>query len=313
MNAAVLDEQARRVRAFNRFYTQRIGVLQEGLLDSPFSLTEMRVLYELAHGEAVAASALGAELGLDAGYLSRILRRFEQKGFIARERASDDARRSLITLTDEGRRTFAPYEARSQAQVTMMLEPLAREHREALVSAMDEISDLLALPRAPAPWHLRTHQPGDIGWVIERHGLLYAEEYAFNANFEALVAEIGAKFLREFDPSCERCWIAERGVERLGSIFLVRRSGEEAQLRLLLVEPAARGLGIGKALVDACVAFAREVGYTRIMLWTNAVLLAARHLYEAAGFMLVEEDWHDDFGAPQKGQTWVLQLHGDAR
>lgn len=315
MRGLVPDERIHAVRRFNRFYTRKIGVLKKGLLDSPLSLAEGRVLYELAQREHTTASELAQELGLDSGYLSRLLKGFQAKGLIARTASEGDGRQIVLTLTARGREMFATLDERSRDEIAALLAKLPASDQAGLVAALERVERLLeGRDRRGEPTYiLRLHQPGDIGWVIHRHGLLYAEEYDFNPQFEALVAEIGAKFLRDFDPARERCWIAERGVERLGSIFLVRRSDEEAQLRLLLVEPAARGLGIGKALVDACIAFAREAGYAHVMLWTNAVLHAARHLYEAAGFVLVEEDWHEDFGAPQKGQTWVLQLRGDAR
>jgi DNA-binding MarR family transcriptional regulator/GNAT superfamily N-acetyltransferase len=304
------DARVDAVRSFNRFYTRRIGVLRPRVYGSPWSLTEVRVLYELAHASAApTASELQRALDLDAGYLSRIVRGFEAKGYVRRKRSSEDARRLHLALTAAGRRAFRPLERASQAQIGALLAPLAPDAQQRLVDGMATIETLLGdAPARSAALRLRPHRPGDIGWVIERHGALYAREYGWGARFEALVAEIAAKFLRSFDPARERCWIAERDGRNVGSVFLVRRSRTTAQLRLLLVEPSARGLGIGRALIEECIAFARGAGYRRIMLWTNAGLDAARHLYEQAGFRLVREEPHRSFGKDLVGQTFDLTL-----
>ena len=305
-------EFARRVEAvrhFNRFYTRRIGVLREGLLRSPFSLAEVRVLYEIAHRDEPTAAELSRDLGLDAGYLSRILRDFARKGLVEKRPSKSDGRRSLLRLTKKGRKEFAALNARQDEEVGAMLNELSREDHARLIESMRTIQGLLG-PRAEqkVPYILRPHHPGDMGWVVHRHGVLYSQEYGWDEHFEALVAEIVAKFIRNYDPKRERCWIAEREGEVVGSVFLVRRSKTVAQLRLLLVEPKARGLGIGKRLVDECVRFARQAGYRKIMLWTNDVLDAARHIYEQAGFRLVKEEAHHSFGHDLVGQNWELTL-----
>jgi len=303
-----LDQRITAVRRFNRFYTQKIGVLG-GYLKSPFSLTEVRVLYELAHREHATATQLGRELGIDAGYLSRILRGFERRGFIARTRSDADGRQNVITLTPTGHGGFAPLDARSRDEIAQLLGTLSDAEQAAMIASMSTIERVLgAPPERPAPYLLRAHQPGDMGWVVQRHGVLYAREYGWDETFEALVAEIAAAFIRQFDPKRERCWIAERDGEPVGSVFLVRKSDEVAQLRLLLVEPAARGLGIGRRLVDECVRFARLARYRSITLWTNSVLLAARHLYVEAGFRLTHEEPYHGFGHDLVAETWALDL-----
>ncbi|HEX4568909.1 MAG TPA: helix-turn-helix domain-containing GNAT family N-acetyltransferase [Dongiaceae bacterium] len=297
------------VRRFNRFYTRRIGVLQEGFLRTAFSLTEGRVLYELAHREAVTASALARDLDLDPGYLSRILKGFEARGLITRAASVEDARQSLLSLTPAGRAAFAPLDRRSQEEIGGMLEALPVPSQKRLVAQMAEIESMLGeQPAAAAPYLLRPHRPGDLGWIVHRHGALYAEEYGWDESFEALVAEIAAKFLREFDPRRERCWIAEREGEILGSVRVVRQSDEVAKLRLLLVEPKARGLGLGRRLVEECLRFARLSGYRRMTLWTNDILHAARRIYEQAGFHLTAEEPHRSFGHDLVSQTWERDL-----
>jgi DNA-binding MarR family transcriptional regulator/GNAT superfamily N-acetyltransferase len=298
------------VRHFNRFYTRRIGVLQEGLLKSPFSLAEARVLYELAHRANPAASELARDLGLDAGYLSRILKSFEKLALVRKTPSKSDGRQSILSLTPKGRRTFAALDAQSSEEVRDMAAKLTPAGRGQLADAMQTIERLLGGDEsAPSvPYVLRPHQPGDMGWVAHRHGLLYAQEYGWDESFEALVAEIAAKFIRNFDPQRERCWMAERAGAIVGSVFLVKRSKNVAQLRLLLVEPDARGLGIGRRLVEECIRFARQKGYRKIMLWTNDVLTAARKIYEQAGFRLVEESRHHSFGKDLVGQNWELDL-----
>lgn len=304
-----LQQRADTMRRFNRFYTKKIGVLRQGLLGSPFSLTEARVIYELAHCDQTTATALGRELDLDAGYLSRILRNFLKQGLIRKQPSQTDGRQSLLELTAQGQAAFASLNNRSQVEVTEMLNGLSPSAQDRLVKAMETIEGLLDdRPEPPIPYLLRPHQPGDMGWVVFSHGRLYAEEYGWDEQFEALVASIVAKFLQNYDPKWERCWIAERDGENVGSVFLVKESETVAKLRLLIVEPGARGLGLGSRLVDECIRFARRAGYRKMTLWTNNVLLAARHIYERAGFQLVHEEPHHSFGHDLVGETWELEL-----
>ncbi len=304
-----LDQRVAAVRRFNRFYTQKIGVLREGYLRSPFSLAEARVLYELGQRDRPTASELARDLGLDPGYLSRILGRFARSRLVSSERSASDRRISHLVLTEKGQRAFAQINARSRDEIGAWLGALPGGEQERLVAAMHSIEGLLeARPEAKTPYLIRPHQPGDIGWVVSRHGSLYAEEYGWDETFEALVAEIAARFVRRFDPKRERCWIAEKDGENVGSVFLVRKSAAVAQLRLLIVDPAARGLGIGRRLVEECIAFARRAGYRKIMLWTNDILHAARRIYESKGFRLIAEDRHHSFGHDLVGQTWELRL-----
>jgi DNA-binding MarR family transcriptional regulator/GNAT superfamily N-acetyltransferase len=303
------DRHVEAVRRFNRRYTQQIGVLTRGYLESPFSLAEVRVLYELAHRATPTASELAHDLGLDPGYLSRILRGFRQRGLLARKTSDGDARRSLLRLTSSGRRVFAPLDRRARDQIGAMLLGLDPSDRQRLVGAMHTIETLLgAEPRPGVPYVLRPHRAGDMGWVVQRHGVLYAREYGWDEQFEALVAGIVAKFLQKYDPRRERCWIAEIDGEPVGSVFCVRRSTTVAQLRLLLVDPKARGLGLGTVLVNECLRFGRSAGYRKVMLWTNSVLDAARRIYERAGFRLVREEAHHSFGHDLVGQNWELAL-----
>ncbi len=294
------------VRRFNRLYTQRIGVLHEGLLASPYSLTEVRVLYELAHRDAPTAAELAGALALDPGYLSRILAAFATQRLVTKARHAGDARRAVLGLTAKGRAVFAGLDRRSDADVGAMLAALEPPARRAITTGMRAIEDALA-PRA-APIVLRAPRPGDLGWVVERHGVLYADEYGWDDRFEALVARVVADVVAERDPARDRAWIAEQGDERVGSVFLVAKSRTVAKLRLLLVEPSARGTGLGTRLVDECIAFARGAGYRTITLWTNSVLHAARRIYQRAGFTLVAEAPHALFGPKQLGQTWELSL-----
>jgi DNA-binding MarR family transcriptional regulator/GNAT superfamily N-acetyltransferase len=322
-----IDQQVAAVRRFNRFYTRQIGVLNEGLLKSPFSLTEVRVLYELAHRDGPTATELGRELGLDGGYLSRILRGFAQRGLIERQPSEADGRQSHLRLTSEGRRAADALDARSSEEVGLMLRALSAGEQRRLVEAMRTIETSLGARRErnersqhsdrserrepsgrSASYVIRPHQPGDMGWVVHRHGVLYAQEYGWDERFEALVAGIVAEFIQNFDPRRERCWIAERDGEIVGSVFLVKKSAAVAKLRLLLVEPSARGLGIGRRLVGECVRFARQAGYRTVALWTNDVLHAARRIYQEAGFRLVSEERHQSFGHDLVGQTWELEL-----
>ena len=301
-----LADRADTVRRFNRLYTHQIGVLHEHLLESEFSLTEVRILYELAHRPSLITSDLRRELGLDAGYLSRLIASFEKKGLVEKTRSTADRRAAQLQLTDAGRATFDPLNEASRREVTTMLERLSVPEQCQLVDAMGQIESLLSEP-TPS-YVLRDPQPGDMGWIVHRQGCLYAQEYGWNMEFEALVAEIVARYVREFDKSSERCWIAEKNHKVVGSVFLVRHDETTAKLRLLYVEPSARGLGIGKRLVEECLRFARGAGYRRIMLWTNSVLGDARRIYEKAGFGMIEEAPHHSFGKDLVGQTWARDL-----
>lgn len=304
-----IDRRVEAIRRFNRFYTQRIGVLREGLLQSPFPLTEVRVMYELAHREEPTATELSKELGLDAGYLSRILRDLSKRGLIKKRPSKSDGRQTHLLLTRKGEKEFATLNARSNDEVAAMLSKLPAGEQQRVVAAIHVIEEVLgARPEPKASYLLRPHQPGDMGWIVHRHGVLYAQEYRWDEQFEALVAKIVAEFIQNFDPKRERCWIAEKDAEIVGSIFLVKESKTEAKLRLLMVEPRARGLGIGKRLVAECVRFARQASYKKITLWTNSVLDAARHIYEEAGFHLISEERHHSFGHDLVGQTWELEL-----
>jgi len=322
---AAAGERIAAVRRFNRFYTRRIGVLDQGHLHSPFSLAEVRVLYELAYwpddaGAAPAAAQIGRELGLDAGYLSRMLRTLERRGLVERTPSPSDGRQHHLRLTAAGRSTFADLDARASDDVVALLTPLDEQKQQRLLSAMRTVEAVLAPAPggqvAPTrgdvapPYRLRPPRAGDLGWVVARHGALYAREYGWNERFEALVARIVADFVDHHDPERERCWIGERDGENVGSVFLVRHPDrpDVAKLRLLLVEPSARGLGVGRGLVDECTRFARHAGYRAITLWTNSVLVSARRIYEAAGYRLVDEAPHESFGHDLIGQTWELAL-----
>lgn len=304
-----MDDTIAALRDFSRFYTRRLGLLDRALLGSGYTLAEGRVLYELAHRDGLTAGLIGEELGIDAGYLSRILSGFGKKGFLERTPAPDDARRVVLSLTPAGREAFAPLDRASQAQAGAMMAALSPLDRATLARAMAELRSLLE-PAAPdaAPIVLRPHRTGDLGWIAHRQGLLYAQEYGLDETFEALVAEILARFVRDHDPARERAWIAERGGMVLGSVFLMRDDAETGRLRLLYVEPAARGAGLGRLLVDACIEGARQAGYRRLVLWTNDVLAAARHIYEARGFRLEAEKPHHSFGRDLVGQDWALDL-----
>jgi DNA-binding MarR family transcriptional regulator/GNAT superfamily N-acetyltransferase len=298
------------IRSFNRFYTRQIGVLREGLLKSPFSLAELRVLYEIAHRKQPTAAELCQQLGLDPGYLSRILRGFEKRGLISKSASQMDGRQNLLVLTGRGRKTFAALDARQSEEIATMLRQLPPTGQARLVQAMRSIQSVLgASPEPKTPYILRSHQPGDMGWVVHRHGVLYAQEYGYDETFEALVAEIVAKFIQHFDPKRERCWIAEKDGEIVGSVFLVKKSKAVAKLRLLLVEPSARGLGIGRRLVDECLRFARQVGYKKMVLWTQSELPAARHIYQKAGFTLAQQKKHQSWGRNDLvSQVWERKL-----
>ena len=308
--------QIARVRAFNRDYTRRIGVLSEGLLDSPYSLTEVRVMYEIAHRSGVTAGELAAELDLDRGYLSRMLKGFETSKLLVRTPAPEDGRRQHLRMTPAGLRVFAPLEKRSQEQVRGMLSALDEQRRRILLEAMDTIQNALGEKgqgekvQLDRQLTLRGHRPGDMGWVVQRHGEIYHQEYGWNEEFEALVAEITAEFVRKLDVTRDRCWIAEHQGRRVGCIFLVAKDATTAKLRLLLVDPDARGLGVGRKLVAECVRFARATGYRKIVLWTQETLTAARHLYTEAGFVKTAREPHRSFGHDLIGETWERELHG---
>jgi len=352
------NDPVQAVRRFNRFYTGQIGVLQEHLLHSQFSLTEVRVLYELAHSERVTGVELCQELGLDRGYLSRMLQSFEKQRLIKTTPCPADRRRIFLSLTRKGQKVFTPLDRRSSEEVASMLKRLSPAQQEKLLGAMREIEGALNLtpkptlsqktrkngapcekhltaefaevpqrtqrdaasrqsaispshptPRSGPAYILRQHRPGDMGWVVQRHGELYWKEYGYDERFEALVAKIVAEFIQNFDPKHERCWIAEKDGERVGAIFLVKKSKTAAKLRLLLVEPSARGLGIGKRLVSECVNFGRQAGYKKILLWTQSELHAARHLYEQAGFKRTAQKPHQSWGRKDLvAETWELAL-----
>jgi DNA-binding MarR family transcriptional regulator/N-acetylglutamate synthase-like GNAT family acetyltransferase len=299
------------VRGFNRFYTKRIGVLQQGWLGSPFPLAEARVLFELAHHQQPTATDLGRELALDAGYLSRMLRDFERRGLVRRTRAAEDGRRANLSLTRAGQSAFAALNQQTHDDVAAMLKGVPPADQERLVSAMRVIEEVLGERVAPAPvsYVIRPPHAGDLGWVVHRQGLLYAEEWGYDARFEALAAAIVAEFVNNLQPARERCWIAEKDGQIVGSVFLVRKTNTVAKLRLLLVEPAARGLGIGSRLIDACVVVARRAGYRKITLWTQSELAAARRLYRKAGFTLTAKKPHDSFGRTGLvAETWERKL-----
>ncbi|MFN3744410.1 MAG: GNAT family N-acetyltransferase [Hyphomicrobiaceae bacterium] len=309
-NSSPLPEDVAAIRRFSRFYTRQLGLLAESLHASPYSLSEARVLYELAHGRDITASDLTRELGIDAGYLSRMLKKFEEQGLIHRTPAEDDARRAVITLTPKGQAAFAPLDRGSHEGVVAMLEKVAPPDRPRLVAATKTIARLLGAPAPTAePYILRGLETGDAGWITHRQAVIYAREYGWtDPRLEALVAEILSKFISNFDPKHERAWIAERDGEVVGSVFVTRASAEVAQLRLLYVEPSARGLGLGRRLVDECIRFARAKRYKMLMLWTHDVLVPAIRIYAAAGFNLIKEERHNEFGHDVNGQFWELAL-----
>jgi DNA-binding MarR family transcriptional regulator/GNAT superfamily N-acetyltransferase len=309
-SAQIPPDRIAAVRRFNRFYTRQIGLLDEGLLSSPLSLTQARTLYELAHREQSTAAELCDALGLDPGYLSRILSGFEKNRLLEKKESPKDARQTLLALTEKGRQVFGPLNARSDEQVESILSKLSPARQSDLLSSMRTVESLLGPDtKSTKSYVLRQHHPGDMGWVVWRHGVLYSQEYGYDERFEVLVAEIAAEFVEKLDPARERCWIAERDGENVGSVFLVKKSQTVAKLRLLLVEPSARGLGIGKQLVEECVRFARRAGYKKILLWTQSELAAARGIYESAGFKVVAKEKHDSWS--RKGlvaETWELKL-----
>jgi DNA-binding MarR family transcriptional regulator/GNAT superfamily N-acetyltransferase len=305
----VAGQRIAAVRRFNRFYTRQIGVLRKTYLDSPYSLGEMRVLYELAHGDGATASDIGRALDLDAGYLSRVLRNFEKRGLITRKASPKDARQSHLALTARGRRTFAPIERRSQRDVSDMLGKLETAEQARLVAAMNEIETLVGGEQEPAPAIvLRGPRHGDFGWIVTRHAELYGQEYGWTEPFEGLCAQIVADFANKNDRKRERCWIAELNGENVGSIMLVKDTDSVARIRLLLVDPKARGFGLGQRLTDECIRFARAAGYKKITLWTHKVLTAARHIYRKAGFKLMRSEKHKSWGKPVVSEHWDLEL-----
>lgn len=309
MTTPQLEERISAVRHFNRFFTRQIGVLREGLLHSAYSLTEARILYELAHGNDVTATALCRALGLDPGYLSRTLAGLEQQGIIDKVRAENDGRQRFLRLTAQGEQIFAPLEQRARDEVGEWLNELSEGEQQRLLQAMQTIEGIFDKGlKFSEPFFLRPHEPGDMGWVTHRHGVLYAQEYGWDERFEALVAQIVADFINQYNPARERCWIAEMGGEIVGSVFVVQSSETAAKLRLLLVEPKARGLGLGSRLVEECIRFARRTGYQTLTLWTNDVLKEARHIYQKAGFTRVAQEAHHSFGHDLVGETWTLDL-----
>jgi DNA-binding MarR family transcriptional regulator/GNAT superfamily N-acetyltransferase len=312
MRGAKHSDPISSLRRFNRFYTRQIGVLQEGLLETDFSLTESRVLYELAHTAEATAKALCAQLGLDPGYLSRILRAFAKKGLLRKSASPADGRESLLDLTQKGRQAFATLNARSSQKIAALLQKLSPAEQKQLIDATGAIERLLGGPPAPSKtpdlYLLRSHQPGDMGWVVHRHGLLYAQEWGYDEQFEALVAAIVAEFIQNYNPKRERCWLAEKDGEVAGSVFLVEKSKTVAKLRLLLVEPSARGRGIGRLLVEECIRFARQAGYKKVALWTQSELQAARRVYKQAGFRLLQSKPHHSWGKDLVSEIWELEL-----
>ena len=311
MSLQSLDDRVRFVRKFNRFFTRKIGVLREGLLHTPYSLTEARILFEIAQNDRVTAAELCRELGLDAGYLSRILARLEQQGLLEKVASEQDARQRFLSLTKAGNEAFQDLDQRSQAEVSEMLSELREDEQQRLLRAMQTIASMYEKGQGfkySEPFFLRSPEPGDMGWVVHRHGILYAQEYGWNEQFEALVARIVSDFTTSFNSARERCWIAEMAGEIVGSIFLVQANETTAKLRLLLVEPKARGLGLGTRLVEEVIRFARRCGYEKIVLWTNSVLVEARHIYQKVGFVLVETEEHHSYGKDLIGETWELKL-----
>lgn len=305
MESTTLEVTTSKVREFNRFYTQRIGILQDNFLDSPFSLTKVRILYELAHNDKLSVSSISKELGLNIGYLSRIISEFVKKGLVYKNRSKDDGRISYLELTERGRNVYEPLEKISQESILTLLKDIPQTSQKDLLAAMGEIKSIIS--KSDSSFILRDPQPGDYGWIISHQAALYHEEYKWNFEYEALVAEIIAKYIREYKSNRERCWIAEKDERRIGSVFLIEKDHDTAQIRLLSVDPQARGHGIGTRLVDECIRFAQKVHYNKILLWTNSIL-KARGIYERAGFKLTNEEKHHSFGQDLIGQTFELNL-----
>ncbi|MEK4513250.1 GNAT family N-acetyltransferase [Paenibacillus anaericanus] len=309
MSLITLENRIHTVRHFNRFITRNIGVLQEGLLHSPYSLTEVRIMFELAHRDNPTASDLTKELGLDAGYLSRILARLEQQGLIVKVRSETDGRQRILQLTPEGKEVYLPLNERSNEEVAEMLSELSEGDQVQLFKAMQTIEKLLTKDfKYSKPFILRPHEPGDMGWIVHKHGVLYAQEYGWDERFEASVLQIATEFINNYNPKQERCWIAEMNGEIVGSIVVVQESDTIAKLRLLIVDPKARGMGLGTRLVEEAIQFAKRAKYQKLVLWTNHVLKEARHIYRKAGFTLVAEEKHSNYGPEVIGETWELIL-----
>jgi DNA-binding MarR family transcriptional regulator/predicted N-acetyltransferase YhbS len=309
MTSTILQEHISAVRRFNRFFERQIGVLREGLLHSSFSLTEARIIFELANQSNLTATNLGNELGLNTGYLSRILNKLEKQNLIEKTRSNDDGRHRLISLTTKGQAALSLLDNRSNKEVSEMLSKLNENGRARLIEAMHNIEDIFDQSfKYAKPFYLRHHEPGDMGWVISQHGLFYHQVYNWDESFEAFVAQNCADFINHYDPQKERCWIAEMQEEQVGSIFCVKASEDVAKLRMLLVTPKARGLGLGTQMVKECIRFAKRAGYKKITLWTNDILVEARKIYEKNGFKLVEEERHHSFGHDLVGQNWELML-----
>jgi DNA-binding MarR family transcriptional regulator/GNAT superfamily N-acetyltransferase len=308
-SSPALESQIAAIRGFSRFYTRKLGIIEPKLLASPWTLQEARIIYEIAQHDNCTATDLVQTLGLDAGFLSRTLQALQRRQIVARKPSKADRRANELALTAKGRASFAELERRSRDEVGALLAGLDDHERSTVVNAMAVIEQVLEPPaRKPAGFLLRSHRPGDIGWIVSRHGAIYAQEYGWNISFEALAAEITAQFLKSWDPAREQCWIAEIGGEPVGSIFLVRASDDVAKIRLLLVEKKARGLGVGRALVEQCLRFAKDAGYNSVTLWTQSILVAARGIYQRAGFQCVKQEKHHSFGVDLVGETWELEL-----
>jgi len=306
----VLEDRINAVRNFNRFITRKIGALREGLLHSPYSLTESRIIFEIANSSKLTASTLTKELGLDAGYLSRVLAGLEEREIIKKVRSAEDGRQRILKLTAEGEKDFILLNNRSHDEVAQLLDELSEREQQRLISAMQTVQCLLVGKgfKYSEPYFLRQNEPGDMGWIVHKHGVLYAEEYGWDERFEALVSQIVADFINKYNANKERCFIAEMDGEIAGSVLIVQASETVAKLRLLLVDPKARGMGLGSKLVEECIRFAKRAGYTKLMLWTNSVLKEARHIYEKTGFKIVAEEQHHSFGHDLIGETWELNL-----
>jgi len=311
LSNTTLEERINAIRHFNRFITRQVGALREGLLHSPYSLTEARILFEIANNDDITAADLTKELGLDAGYLSRILNRLEERGLVYKERSLKDGRQRMLKLTSDGKNAFSLLNSRSYNEIAELLSELSETEQQQLVGAMKTIEQLLSKNKGlkfSAPYFLRQHEPGDMGWVVHKHGVLYSREYGWDERFEALVSKIVSDFINNYNPKRERCWIAEMNGEVVGSVFVVEENKDVARLRLLLVDPKARGIGLGTQLVEECIRFARRVGYKKLVLWTNSVLKEARRIYQKKGFKLVAEEKHHSFGQNLIGETWELVL-----
>jgi DNA-binding MarR family transcriptional regulator/N-acetylglutamate synthase-like GNAT family acetyltransferase len=310
MSVDLIDRRALAVRQFNRFYTQKIGVLREGYLGSTYPLPAVRLLYELAHRQEAIAADLARDLNVDQGYLSRIIKRLRKDGLIRGETASHDRRQTILSLTAKGCEAYEEYNQRSQDETVALLAALPEPEQRRLVDALQTAGRLLgdSTRSAEPPVLLREPRPGDMGWVVEAHGTLYAHEYGWTAPFEALAAEVVARVMRQYDPSHDRCWIAERDGQRVGSVCVIRENEEDAKLRLLLVDPVARGRGLGRCLVQECIRFARATGYRRLVLWTTDALADARRLYASEGFRMTAQTPFSGFGEGLMQETWALEL-----